>query len=165
MRQVDLPKPCFQGTNDHPVLFSSYLYTVCLISVLQCFLSLFSQCHATIHPQSASVLNNKSPLHSLCLQDNQMSVSHSRSQPPCHIVFTRSLSLPLSAPCYLWNAEPPKYGEMARRYTLPAAKWCNHCQEIMERPCQRQEAFCHLCHAISPAKYPAFSPNLINTSI
>lgn len=99
-------------------ILSYFLHTfiqVGLISVLQSFLFLFSQCHATIHPHSASVLNSKSPLHSLCLQDNQMSVSHSRSQPPCHIVFTRSLSLPLSAPCYLWNANPPKYREMARR--------------------------------------------------
>lgn len=39
----------------------------------------------------------------------------------------------------------------------------NHCQEIMERPCQRQEASCHLRHATSPALYPAFSSSLINT--
>lgn len=93
-----------------------------LISVLQCFLFLFSQCHATIHPQSASVLNNKSPLRLFCLQDNQMSVSYSGSQSPCHIVLTCSLSLPPSAPCYLWNAQLQEYREVAWRYNILCPK-------------------------------------------
>lgn len=46
---------------------------------------------------------------------------------------------------------------------MPTAKRPNYCQEIMERPCQRREAFCHLCHATSPALYPAYSSSLINT--
>lgn len=104
-----------------------------LISVLQCFLFLFSQCHATIYPQSASALNNKSPLHSFCLQDNRMSVSYSGSQPPCHIVLTCSLFLPPSAPCYLWNAKLLEYREVAWRYTMPTAKLLNHCQENLVR--------------------------------
>lgn len=90
---------------EHFFFYPLYLYTESLISLLQCFPFLFSQCHATIHPQSASVLNNKSPFGSFCLQDNQLSVSYSGSQPPCHIVLTCSLSLPPSAPCYLWKAK------------------------------------------------------------
>lgn len=38
-------------------------------------------------------------------------------------------------------------------------------QSLPREPCQRQEAFCHLCHTTSPAQYPAYSSNLINTSI
>lgn len=100
-----------------------------------------------------------------CPQDNWLSVSYSGSQHPCHIVLTCSLSLPLSAPCYLWNAKLQEYREIAWSYTMPTAKLPNHCQEIMERPCQRQKAFCHLCHTTYPAQYPAPSSSLINTSM
>lgn len=128
--QVNLPKPAFcYGEQEH-LVFSSYLYMESLISALQCFLFLFSQCYTTIHPHSASVPNNKSPLRSFCLQDNQMSVSYSGSQPHCHIVLTCSLSLPLSAPCYLWKAKLLEYREVAWRSALPAAKRCNHCQDF-----------------------------------
>lgn len=88
--QVNLLKP-FSRVRKSILSFFPYLYTGSLISPLQCFPFLFSQCHATIHPQSASVLNNKSPFGSFCLQDNQLSVSYSGSQPPCHIVLTCSL--------------------------------------------------------------------------
>lgn len=98
------------------------------------FFVLFSQCDATIHPQSAFVTNNKSPLHSFCLQENQMSVSYSGALPPCYIVLTCSLSLPPSAPCYLWKTKLPENRKVAWRYTLPAAKRCNHCQEFDRKP-------------------------------
>lgn len=98
-----LPKPVFFTVNRS---VSSFLHTFIHRTLSACcsvFLVLFPQCHATIHRQSAFVPNNKSPLHSFCLQDNQMSVSYSGVclLPPRYIVLTRSLSLPPSAPCYL----------------------------------------------------------------
>lgn len=114
----------------------SFLHTFIRRTLSACcsvFLVLFSQCHATIHPQSAFV-PNKSPLHSFCLQDNQMSVSYSSTLPPRYIVLTCSLSLPPSAPCYLWKTKLPEYREVAWRCTLPAAKRCTHCQEFDRKP-------------------------------
>lgn len=115
----------------------SFLHTFILRTLSACcsvFLVLFPQCHATIHPQSAFVPNNKSPLHLFCLQDKQMSVSYSGTLPPRYIVLTRSLSLPPSAPCYLWNTKVPEFRKVAWRCTLPAAKRCNHCHEFDREP-------------------------------
>lgn len=128
-------KTCFFFRVSRSIL--SFLHTFIRWTLSVCcsvFLVLFSQCHATIHPQSAFVPNNTSPLHSFCLQDNQMSVSYSGAMPPRYIVLTRSLSLPPSAPCYLWKTKLPEYREVAWRCTLPPAKWCNHCQEFDRTP-------------------------------
>lgn len=100
----------------------SYLYMRSLISLLQCFLFLFSWRLATIHPQSASVSNNKSLFGSFCLPDNQLSVSYSGSQPPCCIVLSFSLSLPPSAPCYLWSPKLLGSREETWSYTIPTAE-------------------------------------------
>lgn len=99
----------------------------------------------------------------------------SSGQPTVCFLFRLSASLPhcphllivFASVCPLLFMECKTAGvqRSSLHYTMPTAKLPNHCQDIMGRPCQRHAAFCHLCHATSPAEYPAYSSSLINTSM
>lgn len=152
MMQVHLPKPLFRVRKSILSYFLlTFIWEPYLCTAVFSFFVLPMSCYYS-SPVCLCSEKNKSPMCSFCLQDNQMSVSFSGSQPHCHIVLTCSLSFPQYAPCYLWHAKLQEYREVARRYTLPAAKLPNHCQEIMERPHQRPEAVCHFCHTTLSAE-------------
>lgn len=115
------------------------------------FFFLFSQCHATIHLQPASVLKQQITVWALFVSGTTKCLL--LIQALCLPVTLSSHAhclLPSSAPCYIWDAETQKEKVQRSRPEVrccPQPSWPNHCQEIMERSCQKQEAFCHLCLA------------------
>lgn len=140
--RANLLKLLFRGKL-YFAFFPSYLSTMRLISFLQCLPFLFFQCHATIHPQSASVVHNKSPFPSFCLCDHKMSVSYSGSEALHHIVLSQPFS-PLRLPPVIYGMQnyrgrenEPGATHVAKppRRTLP--------REDCVQPMSPTGAFCH----------------------
>lgn len=123
----------FQGEQEHLVC-STYLYTQNLICTLQCFLCF-------VLPMSRNYSS------SVCLCSKQqitIALILSSGKPNVCFLFRRAASLlhcpnllivfASVCPCYLWKTKLPENREVAWRYTLPAAKRCNHCQEFDRKP-------------------------------
>lgn len=157
----NLPKPFFRGSRSiiffFVILFSPYLYAGCLISVLQCFLFFCSPNVMLLFISSLPLFWNNKSLFGLFLSLGQPNVCFlfrlSASLLHCpHMLIVFCLRLPLviygmRKPKKKKGGKKKKSAQKSPGGTLcPQSSWPNHCQEIMERPCQKQEGFCHLCH-------------------
>lgn len=102
-----LPKPAFFQGEQKNLVFSTYLYTQNLICVLQWFLC-FVLPMSRNYSSSVCLCSKQQITIALVLSSGQPNVCFLfRLLPPCYIVPTRSLSLPPSAPCYLWKTKLP----------------------------------------------------------
>lgn len=141
--------------------FSPYLYMGSLISPLQCFPFLFSQCHATNSSQ-------------ICLCSEQQISSVwlflSLGQPTVCFLFKLSASLPhcpqflivFAFVCPLLFIESKIAGEHRGRLELYYThRWA--AQEALVRSSERQKSFCHLCHStFTHTECWIYSSSLIN---
>lgn len=147
----------FQGEQKN-LVFSTYLYTQNLICLLQCFLC-FVLPMSRNYSFSVCFCSKQQITIALVLSSGQPNVCFLfRPLPPCYIVLTRSLSLPPSAPCYLWDKTA-----VVQRSSLEVNSAGSQAAQSLPRVWQ--EAFCHLCRATSPTHHPALSSNPINASI
>lgn len=126
------------------------------------FFFLFSQCHATIHLQPASVLKQQITVWALFVSGttNCLFLIQALCLPATLSSHAHCL-LPSSAPCYVWDAETEKEKgknkkcrEVARRYAAPAAKLAQ------SLPRDYGEVLSEAGSLLSPLPY-----NLIITSI
>lgn len=126
------------------------------------FFFLFSQCHATIHLQPASVLKQQITVWALFVSGTTKCLFLIQALClPATLSSHAHCLLPSSAPCYIWDAETnkekggkKKCTEVARRYAVPAAKLAQ------SLPRDYGEALSEAGSLLSPLPY-----NLIITSI
>lgn len=142
-----LPKPFFQGEQEH-LVFSTYLYMLNLICLLQCF-------PCFVLPMSRNYSS------SVCLCSKQhitIALVLSSGQPNVCFLFRRDAT-PLYCPhslivfasvCPLLFMEDKTAG--VQRSSLEVSSACS--QVVQSLPGVWQDAFCHLHHATSPSHHP-----------